>query len=42
VDGNVITMNVEVEAKTVAGTVLFTVGEPLTTNPAVTAQVPAA
>jgi len=41
VDGNVITMNVEVETKTVAGTVLFTVGEPITTNPSVTARVPA-
>ncbi len=41
VKGNIITMNVEVETRTVAGAVLFTTGEPLTTNPSVTAHVPA-
>jgi len=41
VKGNIITMNVAVETKTVAGTVLFTAGEPLITNPSVTAHVPA-
>ncbi|HET8943494.1 MAG TPA: hypothetical protein VFO59_01805, partial [Dehalococcoidia bacterium] len=41
VEGSVIRMNVQIEAKTVAGTVLFTAGEPLASDPAVTARVPA-
>lgn len=40
VDGNIITLDVQVETKTVAGTVLFTAGEPLATTRAATARVP--
>ena len=41
VEGNVIKMDVQMEAKTVAGTVLFAAGEPLASDPSVTARVPA-
>jgi hypothetical protein len=41
VEGNIITMDVQITAKTVAGTVLFTVGNPLRSDPTVTARVPA-
>lgn len=40
ITGNVVSMSVQMETKTVAGTVLFSVGQPLTSNPSVTAQVP--
>jgi len=39
--GHVVRISVEMETRTVAGTVLFSVGEPLTSDPSVTARVPA-
>jgi len=41
VEGNIISMDIEMETKTVSGTVLFSVGEPLASDPPVTARVPA-
>ncbi len=40
VQGTIVPMHVDVQAKSVVGNVLFTVGHPLTTNPKVTAKVP--
>jgi hypothetical protein len=40
VDGVVVPMHLDVLAKSVVGNVMFTLGQPLTTNPAVTAKVP--
>ncbi|HSP56425.1 MAG TPA: transglutaminase domain-containing protein [Dehalococcoidia bacterium] len=40
ISGQIIQMSVKLQAKTVAGTVLFSAGEPLTSSPAANAQVP--
>jgi hypothetical protein len=40
VEGTFVPMHVDVKAKSVVGNVLFTIGQPLTTNPRVTAKVP--
>jgi len=41
VTGNVVSMSVDIETKTVAGTVLFAAGQPLTSDTPVAARVPA-